>query len=320
MKRLVRRLGAAALVVGAIISPASATAQVSEFAREAGTHFRRGVEFYGEANYSGALVEFKRAYALVPSSASLYDVGEVQFQLQDYAAALQTFTKFLAEFGPNESRRAAVEANVQLLSTRVGRLRVATVPNGADVTVDDEPVGKTPLAEPRMVSVGHRKLVASLAGRAPVTRYVDVAAGDDVTVTLPLSSPIEPEPTPLSSKEREVVSAPPPRASVLPTLRSAGWITTGALASGAAVMGLLAIREAKALSEARSGLTTSSTLAHDASLTKTFAIAADSLAAGAIIAGVLSLSWTLSNARGTGMDRSTRLTVGPTSTSFETTF
>lgn len=324
LKRLVGRIGAAAFVLGILAYAADAAAQVFDASREAGTHFRRGVELYGEANYAAALVEFKRAYALAPSSAALYDVGEVQFQLQDYAAALQTFTKFLAEFGPNENHHAEVETSVQLLSTRVGRLRVTTVPDGADLTVDDELVGKTPLAEPRLVSVGHRKVVASMAGRPPVTRYVDVAAGDDVTVTLPLSTPVEVAPVPPSpNRPGGAGAAVSRRTHTSPTLRTVGWITTGALAAGAATLGIRAISEANDLHEARSGLTTGATLAHDASLTTTLAVLADSLAGAAIIAGGISLYWTLSsqpNAQGSGTDASTRVIFGPTSARFEMTF
>jgi len=42
---------------------------------DASVHFRRGVELYGEANYTAALVELRRAYSDTPSAAALYDVG-----------------------------------------------------------------------------------------------------------------------------------------------------------------------------------------------------------------------------------------------------
>jgi len=322
--RLVRRAMATAAVL-AVLPSSPARAQTSDVAREAGQHFRRGVELYSEANYAGALVEFKRAYALASSSTALYDIGETQFQLQDYAGALQTFKKFLLEFGAGENHHAEVEAAVQVLSTRVGHLRVTSVPEGADVAVDDEAMGKTPLAEPLLVSVGHRKVVASLAGREPATRYIDVAAGDEASVTLVLPAPAPAEIAALPTGPEQPPVAKPPSAPPLhisPGLKAAGWITTGTLAAAAGAFGILAIHESDELRAARNGLTTPAVLAHDAHLTTVFAGLADSLTIAAIIAGGITLYGTLASSSSVsgGGTSTTRVGFGPASVRFETTF
>jgi hypothetical protein len=329
--RSVWRMGAAAAVASMLL-PANSGAQTSDAAREAGQHFRRGVELYGEANYAGALVEFKRAYALASSSTALYDIGETQFQLQDYAGALQTFKKFLAEFGPGENHHAEVEAGVQVLATRVGHLRVTSVPAGADVAVDDEAIGKTPLAEPLLVSVGHRKVVASMPGREPVTRYVDVAAGDEADVTLALPEPVQVAPPSFPSTEHGAAPAVgPPRWHASSTLVTAGWITTGALAAAAGTFGLLAIHESDELKQARAGLqpavpsgsNPAAPVDQDAHEVRVFAAVADSLTIAAIVSGGLSLYWTLSSLsapHNTGAAPATRISFGPASARFETTF
>jgi len=58
--------------------------------REAGKHFQRGVTLYNETDYRAALVEFRRAYDLAPNAAVLYNIGETEYQLRDYASALIT--------------------------------------------------------------------------------------------------------------------------------------------------------------------------------------------------------------------------------------
>jgi tetratricopeptide (TPR) repeat protein len=313
---LVARASALAPLLAILAYATDAAAQKPDAVREAGTHFRRGVELYGETNYAGALVEFKRAYELAPSASALYDLGEAQYQLQDYAAALRSFRRFLSDFGPNENHRAEVEANVQVLASRVGRVSVTTAPVGADITVDDESFGKTPLAEPVLVSVGRRKVAASMPGLTPVTRYVEVAAGDDVAVALSLSPPVVPV-SPLTP-EPGAWSEETPRST---TLRWVGWITTGALAAGAGTLGILAIRADDDLHRARSGLTTSATLANDANATARYAILADSLGAAAIVAGGISLYLTLSNRPKAHETAGTpHLTVGPTSARLDMTF
>lgn len=294
----------------------------SDATGEAGRHFRRGVELYGEANYAGALVEFERAYALAPSSATLYNVGETQYQLQNYAGALRTFRRFLGEFGPNEGHRAEVERDVEVLRARVGRVSVTTFPRGADIALDDQAVGTTPLGEPLLVSVGRRKLVASMAGRAPVTEYIDVAAEDDVSVTLEL------RPTDLRAaaappwRPRESATSPQPRA---PALQTVGLVAAGALAAGAVTFGVLALDESSALKNLRGAFPASSaTIEHDASLTKTYSIFADSLAAAAIVVGGATLYWTFSSSTTKSPKRgslpASRVTLGPASARFEMTF
>ena len=150
-------------------------------AREAGKHFQRGVALYGEADYRAALVEFKRAYTTLPNAAVLYNVGEAEYQLQDYASALTTFERYLGETSGTDSHHAEVEADLDVLRARVGHLAIATVPAGADVSVDDQSVGHDPFDKSLLVSIGRRKVVAAMSGHASVTRYVDVAADDNVS-------------------------------------------------------------------------------------------------------------------------------------------
>jgi tetratricopeptide (TPR) repeat protein len=320
-----RAIAAVALPCILLYAP-TATAQDADTSNnDAGRHFRRGVDLYSEADYAGALVEFKRAYALTPSSAALYNVGEAQYQLQDYASALKTFRRFLAEFGSNESHRAEVERAVDVLRLRVGHVNITTAPAGADVSVDDQPVGRTPLGEPVLVSVGRRKVVASMAGRPPVTRYLDVAAGDDLEVTLPLAAPFEGTSAPPSSEQTPAQSAAPSHPWDASRLKTVGWIATGTLAAGAAVFGVLAVGEARDLKNARDAFPGSSaTLNHDANLTATYSVLADSLAAAAIVAGGLSLYWTLSSSSSTsrshGSVPATRVTFGLASARVDMTF
>ncbi|HEY8091199.1 MAG TPA: PEGA domain-containing protein [Polyangiaceae bacterium] len=285
--------------------------------RQASKHFQRGVALYGEADYRGALVEFKRAYALAPNPAVLYNVGETQYQLQDYAGALTTFERFLAEAGPGDTRRAEVDGDLEVLRSRVGRLVVTTIPPGADVTIDDQPAVRTPIDRPMLVSVGHRRVVASMNGHPPLTRWVDVAADDSITVTLQL--PDSPEAPAGPSSLRGLPTVPPDTGTASHgggTLRILGWTLTGTAAAGAAVFGVLALRESHDLSQERSTFPASApALVHDASLTSTYSAVADGLAIGAVvIGGATLLSTLLSHSGGTparGALTSPQLAIGP---------
>jgi len=150
--------------------------------REAGAHFSRGVELYNDGDFRGALVEFKRAYTIWPRANVLYDIGQTEFQLLDYAAALKTMERYLQETGANAAHRAEVENIVEVLRGRVGRVAVSADADGCDVTVDDQPAGTTPASV--LVSVGPRKIAVTCGGGPPAVRHVEITAGEVTRVEL----------------------------------------------------------------------------------------------------------------------------------------
>ena len=282
----------ALLLLPALVLLSAAPAAEADDTQDAAKHFSRGVSLFGEADYKAALVEFKRAYALAPNAQVLFNIGETEFQLQDYAGALVTFQRFLAEAGPMDAQRAEVEKNMDVLRSRVGHVDVTTVPPGADVSVDEHPVGKTPLSEPVLVSIGHRQVTATMPGRPPVSRWVDVAADDDVAVTLQLPSPQSSSAGTHGSLG--ILPAPENDGGGGATWRTIGWIGTGALAAGAITFGVLASHASSQLGEARNTFPTqASTLSHDASMTSTYSVIADSLGAAALVLGGITLVSTL---------------------------
>jgi hypothetical protein len=302
-------------IATATLTPTASALDNDATTREASRHFQRGVSLYREADYRGALVEFQRASELVPAPVTFYNIGETDFQLRDYSGALTAFERYLSESSPDEHHRAEVEASVELLRTRIGHLLVTTTPPAADITIDDQAIGKTPFEKPLRLSIGHHKVVATMAGRPPVQRYVDVAAEDDVTVSLSLAEPEqataplqEGRPTPAMAH----VDTQPGRGS---PLRVVGWVSAGALAAGGAVFGVLANAKSNDLQQARDQYpVTRAVLNHDAAVTTTYAVLTDSLIGAALIVGGITLVSTLSASSGP------KVTVGVSSVRFETSF
>jgi tetratricopeptide (TPR) repeat protein len=329
MKRIETRAArslAAALLSAAMMGatgPGALAQESPQPTREAAKHFERGVALYGEADYRGALVEFKRAYAIAPNAAALYNAGQSLFQLQDYAAALTTFTRFIAESSSTDAHRAEVENTLDVLRSRVGHVTIVTNPPGAEVAVDDVSVGRTPLDERVLVGVGARKITASLAGHATVTRNVEVAADDNLAVTLdlPRSSGLAKE------AEHPTGWAPAADARANATrsgagLRTAGWVATGMLAAGAGVSGGLALLESSRLRSDRASYPVSSAqLAHESTLTLTYSVAADALTAAAVVVGGITLfsTWTAPKP-GPRSSTTAAITLLPNSAHFEMTF
>jgi hypothetical protein len=307
-----------------LLAPPARAEDGNVAAHQASAHFQRGVTLYGEADYRAALVEFRRAYTIAPNAGVLYNIGETQYQLQDYAGALTTFERYVAESGPGDGHRAEVENNLDVLRARVGHVAVSTVPAGAEVTVDDQPAGRTPLDHALLVSIGHRKLVATLAGRPSVTRYVDVAAGDSLAVTLPLPAPEPPASVaPHALPNVPALDGPAPSHGGS-TWRTIGWGTTVLMAGGAVTFAILASRESTTLAIERSSYPASSaTLDHDASVTRTESILADSLTTGAVLVGGVTLVSALLSRSATptrGSGDAPHVVLGPGSARIEGTF
>ncbi|HEY4120842.1 MAG TPA: tetratricopeptide repeat protein [Byssovorax sp.] len=232
-----RTLALVALLAATLVGPAAWASPA-----EADAHFKHGVELFKDNDYAAALVEFKRAYELDPKYQVLYNIGESQFQLQDYASALRTFQQYLNEGGPKitAGRRADVEKDLDKLKKRVARLEVLTKEPGAAIAVDDVQFGKTPLDEALLLSAGHRKVTATLPGRPPATQLVDLAGGDTRSITIEI---------PTATRERVEVMVPVTAAPPVSTFPIWPWVATGALATGALVTGILALSASSDLTD-----------------------------------------------------------------------
>ena len=71
-----------------------------------------------------ALVELRRAYELAPSYKLLFNIGQVHLQKSDYASALDSFERYLAQGGDKiaRKRRREIEALVEKLRQRVAEV------------------------------------------------------------------------------------------------------------------------------------------------------------------------------------------------------
>lgn len=205
-------------------------------------HFDRGVEYVQDGDLKAALIEFKRAYAYSPNYRVLYNLGQVSNELREYIEAQNYYRRYLTD-GANEidaARRRDVEATITKLSSRIARIMLSSNIEGAELFVDDVPVGRSPLSEPVRVSAGARLVTAAVPGRPPISRSIEAAGGDTLTVQLDFPPP---------SGLPELASEP----SLIPRARTessgpgpALWlgITAGALGVATGVMAYLAASDA----------------------------------------------------------------------------
>lgn len=246
---------------------------------EARVRYDRGLKLYYDGNIEAARVEFERAYQLAPSYKILYNTGLCYRQLNDYVAALDALERYLKEGGteiPND-RRAEVEKTLAEIRPRLATLDIRTNVPGAEISIDDAPIGKTPLPAPVRVNPGRRKVTATKSGRFPINRSITVGGSEQQTVILELEAP----------KTVVVTKGTNLTPYVL-------WGVTGLLAVGAGVTGVLALNASSDQKDKLASPNASqSDLADGRSKMRTFSVVADVLTGAAVIAGGAALYLTL---------------------------
>lgn len=274
-----------ALTSPSLAGPPAPSAPTAEAKAEALKRFNRGVELSKEGDARSALIEFRRAYELLPNYRVLYNIGQVHYELQDYVSALRSFEEYLATGGKEiaKKRRAEVEKEVEKLKGRVASATISVDASGAEVSVDDVTLGKAPLPGPVLLNPGKRKVSASASGRVPGSKVIEVAGGDKLTVELKLEEEKAAEPPP--------PPPPPPPPARVPWV---AWGVTGVLAASTAVVGVLALRASSQLSDQRESLpVTRAELTDTRDRMRTLSITADILGGATVVAGAVATYLTL---------------------------
>ncbi len=291
--------------VAPVVVPVAARAQPSK-ADEAKDRFVKGVGLYKEGDFASALVEFKRSYELNPNYNVLNNIGQVYFQLKDYPNALRTLQQYLNEGGPRipPQKRTDAEHDVETLKGRVATVGITVSQPGAEVFVDDVPVGVSPLKDPVLVSAGTRRFVVTKEGFNPARQSKEFAGGDRAEVALSMTQlqpgqvqpRIEPQPQPNPLQPNPLQPNPNPYPQPQPQPQPHGpsyvgpivaWSVTGALAVVWGAMGGVALSASSDLNTLKQKVTTTGDLTTQANKTKLFAGLSDGFMAGTIVgAGV----------------------------------
>lgn len=287
MKRAVALLVATSLLAQPIIAFADKPAPTEAQKTEARARYERGLKLYDQGAYEAALVEMRRAYELAPTYKILYNLGLIHRQLNDYAAALDSFTQYLAEGGKkvDAKRHAEIEHHISDLKPLVATLTIVVDVEGAEVSIDDAPVGMSPLAGPITVNVGKRRITAKIPGKPPASRVVTVAGSDTVNVKLELADPTAktaPTDNAVVVKPKDETPKTTEPSRQIPWL---AWGVTGAFAAGAITTGIITMSSASSLDDKRATPNVSKDdLDSASSRTKTFALVTDILIIGTIAA------------------------------------
>lgn len=132
---------------------------------EADERFRRGISLATENNYTGALVEFRRAYEVSHNALILFNVGAMEVELNHFEEGQAALTEYerAAPAPVIQARRAQIDALLTRIRERSGTITVSLPHPGLRVQVDAVGAGSL-----RVVREG---ATTSAAIRLPIGRY-----------------------------------------------------------------------------------------------------------------------------------------------------
>jgi hypothetical protein len=150
--------------------------------------YEGGKILFQAKDFAAALVKFEHAYEISKDPRLLWNAAICQKELRRYTRMLATIDRLLKEGGPllTEQDRTDAAEIVKTVKEFVSPLKLTVNEPGAQVLVDGEVVGTTPLTETVLVDVGSRKIRVTKPGYKDVERAVTVVGASDVAIDVKL--------------------------------------------------------------------------------------------------------------------------------------
>ena len=127
---------------------------------EAKASYEAGKVLFRDRDFGGSLVKFQAAYNQSKDARLKWNIAACEKNQRHYARVQRLIREYMTEGGDKLTAQDMEDAR-ELLKTIepfVVRLKLSVSQPGATVYVDDEIIGKTPIAEAIVVDIGQRKV------------------------------------------------------------------------------------------------------------------------------------------------------------------
>lgn len=178
-------------------APAPSAQEEADRASEARQHFITGLEYYEAERYQDSIAEFEAAAVLVPSADLWFNIARAQEKLHQYGPAAESYRRYLRDrvdapdAEPVRAKIAVLEATAEAQreaarNPAAGSLVLRADREGAEVRVDGERVGRTPVSAPLAMTPERHRLEIAQDGNIPFRADVQIEPGmtTDARVTL----------------------------------------------------------------------------------------------------------------------------------------
>jgi hypothetical protein len=150
--------------------------------------YEAGRILYGDRDFENASIKFQHAYDLAKDARLLWNIAACEKNLRRYTRMLATVDRYLAEGGAllTDSDRSDAGELVKTVRMLVSQVTLEVGESGAEVLVDDEKVGLSPLDKPLLVDAGTRVFQAKKDGFLMAKRSETLTGGTEVKLRLDL--------------------------------------------------------------------------------------------------------------------------------------
>ncbi len=158
-----------------------------EQADEARALFKDGVQAQREGDFKGAYEALRKSYNLRRSFDTAANLGIVEFRLERYTDSAMHLGYWLRNYPTSEDpeRYARMKEMFQQVRPHVGGVRIEVDVPGANVFIDDEPVGAAPIDYELFVNPGEHEVRADFQGKTTSKAFeVDKGGTTDVELRL----------------------------------------------------------------------------------------------------------------------------------------
>lgn len=123
------------------------------------TDYESAKVLFGDGDNAGALVKFKSAYEKSKDPRLLWNVAACEKNLRHYSRALKLVRQYASEGGATltDQDRSEAQELIKVMDPLTAKLKLTVSEPGAEVFIDDEPIGTTPI-EAVVVDIGSRKI------------------------------------------------------------------------------------------------------------------------------------------------------------------
>ncbi len=143
---------------------------------------------FNNEDFAGALTKYGQAYDLSKDPRLLFNMAICARTLHAYARMQSLLTQYRREAGGSISPKDKDDVDAALAAIRnlVGSVRLTVSESGARITVDDEPVGASPLSDPQVLDLGKHTISVSKPGFESASQTVTVVGGSEAALDIVL--------------------------------------------------------------------------------------------------------------------------------------
>jgi len=145
-----------------------------------------------DGDFAGALIKFQSAYDASKDPRLLWNIAFCHKNLRHYAKVTATLKQYIEKGGSLLSAGDKKDAQdlIAMIEPFTTRATLKVSPDGAQIFVDDEAAGTSPLAGPIVLDIGERHLRVAKDGFTTYEKPVMVAGGPELTLTITLQKEI----------------------------------------------------------------------------------------------------------------------------------